>query len=144
MNTECTPTIPLDACIHIIHFAPFTDGHWLPILASDPWQATLFVQGATICAAKGRVDKAVGQFSGFLRHLGYPGSFHQRHHDRRPRERCPASTMFWRMLKICTQLFHLLGCGDATKNRSEVHSIAFARPNTGYRIVIAEPAITPH
>src|SRR6266516_3999666 len=121
VDTQGSPTIPLNPAIDVVNFAPFAHGDRSMILTRDTWQATVFIQFTTICTAVGSIDIATGQLSGIKRHVCSGGGTNQRHDNRRPGEWCPARTMHRRLGEKWTKLLDLSPASHPTEDRGQVH-----------------------
>src|SRR5258708_26481879 len=125
MTSERPPAIVLDACVCVVALSPFARLDRARVFSCHAGPAAIFVQFAAVSAPIGGVDKAVGQFSRFTRHLRGSGRTNQRQNYWWPAQRCPLAAVAWWLGKRGPQLLHMLiGC-DATKDPRAVPCIKF-------------------
>src|SRR5260370_33110994 len=117
MNAERTPAIPLDACVGVVDLSPFATLDRAPVFTRHAGQAAIFVQFAAVSAPIGGVDKAVGQFSRFTRHLRGSGRTNQRQNYWWPAQRCPLAAVAWGRGKRGPPMLDMLIGWAATKKR---------------------------
>src|SRR5579875_384074 len=144
MNAERSPAVALDSGIHILCFSPLSSGDGLPVLAGDAWQAAMLIRLATIGAAIRSIDKTVREFCRLRMHTGCCGGSNQSHHYRWPAQRRPLAAVLRRLCQNRARLLYMPRIGDVAKDWGQMHRVSFAGPDASHRIIVAEPAVTPH
>src|SRR5579885_3809168 len=112
------PAVALDARIDIISLSPLIPYDRAAVFACHAWQAAVCVRFATIGAAIGGVDKAVGEFGCLLDHPGGVGGADQRHHHWRPAQRRPLAAVAWWFREGRAQVRDLLAPGGLAEERA--------------------------